>query len=423
MEKQEFITTVAALVAKYARGYGILVHSPIIAQGVIESNWGNSTLSTKYHNYFGLKCGSKWTGKSVNMRTNEEYTPGTLTQINDNFRVYESMEEGVKDYFEFIRITRYQNLKGITDPRKYLGTIKADGYATSSKYVENNMRIVEQYNLSRYDKGEETMAKLASSAIGQARAWVGRNEASGSHREIIDTYNAHKPLARGYAVKHTDAWCATFISAVAIKCGLTSIIPTECGCGQMIALLKALGEWIENENRTPNAGDIIFYDWDDNGTGDNTGWPDHVGIVEKVRDNTITVIEGNISNSVGRRTLAVNGRYIRGYGVPKYDEEQADQETTKSVETVAKEVIAGKWGNGTDRKNSLEAAGYNYNAVQAAVNQIASGTAVTPTKSIAEVAREVINGLWGNGTDRKGKLEAAGYNYAEVQRKVNALLK
>lgn len=423
MEKQEFITTVAALVAKYARGYGILVHSPIIAQGVTESNWGNSTLSTKYHNYFGLKCGSKWTGKSVNMRTNEEYTPGTLTQINDNFRVYESMEEGVKGYFEFIRITRYQNLKGITDPRNYLETIKADGYATSTKYVENNMRIVEQYNLSQYDKGEETMAKLASSAIGQARAWVGRNEASGSHREIIDTYNAHKPLARGYAVKHTDAWCAIFISAVAIKCGLTSIIPTECGCGQMIALLKALGEWIENENRTPNAGDIIFYDWDDNGTGDNTGWPDHVGIVEKVRDNTITVIEGNISNSVGRRTLAVNGRYIRGYGVPKYDEEQADQETTKSVETVAKEVIAGKWGNGTDRKNSLEAAGYNYNAVQAAVNQIASGTAVTPTKSIAEVAREVINGLWGNGTDRKGKLEAAGYNYAEVQRKVNALLK
>ena len=68
----------------------------------------------------------------------------------------------------------------------------------------------------------------------------------------------------------------------------------------------------------PPPGDYIFYDWQDNGVGDNTGAADHVGIVEKVAGNTITVIEGNYSNSVKRRTLAVNGRYIRGYGVPKY---------------------------------------------------------------------------------------------------------
>jgi hypothetical protein len=53
-------------------------------------------------------------------------------------------------------------------------------------------------------------------------------------------------------------------------------------------------------------------------SGDNTGWPDHVGIVEKVSGKTITVIEGNKSNAVGRRTLQVGGKYIRGYGVPKY---------------------------------------------------------------------------------------------------------
>ena len=58
---------------------------------------------------------------------------------------------------------------------------------------------------------------------------------------IIDTYNSHKPLARGYAMKYTDAWCATFVSAVSIKCGLTDILPTECSCGEMIALFKKLG--------------------------------------------------------------------------------------------------------------------------------------------------------------------------------------
>lgn len=164
------------------------------------------------------------------------------------------------------------------------------------------------------------MAK-ASEIIKLAQSWIGKKEADGSHRSIIDIYNSHKPLARGYKVTYTDSWCATFISALAIKLGCTDIIPTECGCGEMVALFQKLGVWFESENRTPKAGDIIFYDWQDNGAGDNKGWPDHVGIVEKVSGNTITVIEGNVSDAVGRRTVAVNAKNIRGYAVPKYDAE------------------------------------------------------------------------------------------------------
>lgn len=136
MEKQQFIKSVAEYVKKYASTYGIAVHSPIIAQAALESNWGKSKLALVYHNYFGLKCGTKWTGKSVNLSTMEEYTPGTLTQIKDNFRVYDNMEEGVKGYFDFIQLFRYQNLRGITDPETYLEVIKTDGYATSSEYVK-----------------------------------------------------------------------------------------------------------------------------------------------------------------------------------------------------------------------------------------------------------------------------------------------
>ncbi len=156
MEKQDFINKIAGYVKKYAAAYGISVHSPIIAQAVLESGWGESRLAAVYHNYFGLKCGTRWAGKSINLKTMEEYTPGTLTQIKDNFRVYDSMEEGVKGYFDFIRPERYRNHKGITDPAAYLETIKADGYATSSKYVENIMRIVSQYDLRQYDVKEET---------------------------------------------------------------------------------------------------------------------------------------------------------------------------------------------------------------------------------------------------------------------------
>lgn len=150
-ERQRFISNISKYVVKHAPAYGIKVHSPIIAQAILESNWGNSKLASKYHNYFGLKCGTKWTGKSVNLRTQEEYKTGVFTTIKDNFRVYDSMEEGIKGYFEFIQLSRYHNLRGITSPQKYLETIKSDGYATDSRYVQKNMSIIKQYNLTQYD--------------------------------------------------------------------------------------------------------------------------------------------------------------------------------------------------------------------------------------------------------------------------------
>lgn len=211
------------------------------------------------------------------------------------------------------------------------------------------------------------MANYADNVIKQAQTWLGRKESNGTHKAIIDVYNAHRPLARGYKVKYTDEWCATFVSAVAIKLGYTSIIPTECSCQKMIDLFKNKGAWVEDESRTPSPGDIIFYDWQDSGKGDNRGNSDHVGIVEKVSGGKITVIEGNYSEAVKRRTLNVNGKYIRGYGVPKYDKVGIAQNTTT---TIAKEVIAGKWGNGADRKKRLEAAGYNYKEVQQKVNEL-----------------------------------------------------
>ena len=111
----------------------------------------------------------------------------------------------------------------------------------------------------------------------------------------------------------------------------------------------------------------------------------------------------------------------------------------KTATEIACEVIAGKWGNGADRKRKLQAAGYDYNAVQAAVNALLTGkkpaqqTEQKPaqkpaqqpaatTKSIDTIAREVIAGKWGNGATRKKKLQAAGYDYNAVQKRVNELL-
>ena len=178
------------------------------------------------------------------------------------------------------------------------------------------------------------MSCTRSKIIAQAQAWVGLKESDGSHKKIIDTYNSHKPLARSYKLQYTDARCSGFASAVAIACGATDIIPTEVGCQKHIELFKKLGIWVENDAYVPTPGDYIFYDWGDSGTGDNTGNSDHVGIVEKVSGNTITVIEGNYNNAVSRCTIQVNGKYIRGYGVPKYDAEPVVEEPTKQ-ETAA----------------------------------------------------------------------------------------
>lgn len=160
MTNSEFIEQIAKYVKKYAYVYGIEVHSPIIAQAILESGWGKSTLASKYHNYFGLKCGSTWKGKSVNMITKEEYKVGTMTSIRDNFRVYDSMEDGVKGYFEFINTSRYSNLKGVKSPEEYALRIKFDGYATSSKYVDNIMRVIHDNKLTRFDRnGDDNMKK------------------------------------------------------------------------------------------------------------------------------------------------------------------------------------------------------------------------------------------------------------------------
>lgn len=152
--EQSFIDLIAPLVQKYAPRYGIKIASPIIAQAILESGWGTSDLGQR-NNFFGLKCRSNWKGKSYSKLTKEEYTPGQITTITDNFRVYDNPEQGVEGYFEFlfdpIAGGRYDNLKGVTNPDTYIELIKADGYCTTSNYVDQLKRIVRDYNLTQYD--------------------------------------------------------------------------------------------------------------------------------------------------------------------------------------------------------------------------------------------------------------------------------
>lgn len=221
-----------------------------------------------------------------------------------------------------------------------------------------------------------TELEIRSLVVNTAKKYLGSKEADGTHKQILDIYNNHKPIARGYKMTTKDPWCATYVSAIAIKCGYTDIMPTECSCTKMIELYKAKNRWEESDAYVPQIGDIIMYDWNDSGKGDNTGSPDHVGIVVSVSGKTIKVIEGNISDSVGYRIMSVDGRYIRGYCLPDYASKATKESvkapstptpttTTPAIELLAKEVIAGKWGYGsTHRKNKI------YEAVQNRVNEL-----------------------------------------------------
>lgn len=330
MKKEEFIQKIAGYVKKYAAAYEIKVCSPIIAQAILESGWGESRLAKDYHNYFGLKCGTKWQGKSVNLATWEEYEAGTATVISDYFRVFDNMEEGVKGYFELLQLPRYQNLKGITEPGRYLETIWADGYATSSVYVQKNMELIEQYQLTKYD--ENVSGRRAQDVLNVMRSWIGYSEANGKFRQIIDLYNSYLPLARGYAVQYTDEWCDTAVSAAAIQAGCVDLIGTECGCEKHIEIFKEKGIWIEDGTIVPLPGDIILYNWDCQAQP-NDGYSDHIGYVESVSGQMITVMEGNYN------------------------------------EAVAGEVIQGKYANGEERRKKLCDMGYDPDAVQREVNR------------------------------------------------------
>lgn len=275
--------------------------------------------------------------------------------------------------------------------------------------------------------GNTTMGRTAQDLLNVARGWLGCSESNGTHRQIIDLYNSVKPLPRGYAVKYSDEWCDTFVSACGIKAGCSDLIGRECGCEQHVNIFKNLGIWLEDGTITPQAGDIILFNWDTN-VQQNNGYSDHIGIVESVSGGVITTIEGNSSEAVRRKTYRVGHGNIRGFARPRYAQSSSapvkpQKPAQKDVTTIAKEVISGAWGNGDDRKARLESAGYSFDAVQAEVNRILGGASSKPAlKPLSVIAKEVLQGKWGNGSDRKSRLESAGYNYNAVQQEVNKLM-
>ena len=184
-----------------------------------------------------------------------------------------------------------------------------------------------------------------------ANSWVGAGQGSALHRAILKIYN-------DYATKHAMAqayvsypWCAITYSAVMIKAGYASYVPIGMSCGQLISKAKSMGIWQERDDYRPRFADVVFYDWEDDGKGDDQSGHDHVGIVVSASDTTFTVVEGNAGSPPMVRKIRreVNQRYLRGFITPDYKKiakaftpkEEQKQETPKETKETTYTVKKG----------------------------------------------------------------------------------
>lgn len=163
-----------------------------------------------------------------------------------------------------------------------------------------------------------TEKELRNKVIAGIIKYNGVKQGSAGHKEILKIFN-DSGLCKRYKMTVNDPWCATTASVAYIKAGLTKIFPCiECSCSAMIEKAKNAGIWQEKDSYKPKIADLVLYDWDDNGVGDDKGAPEHVGIVANVEGNKITVFEGNKDNACGYRTINVDGKYIRGFITPDF---------------------------------------------------------------------------------------------------------
>lgn len=448
MNHSDFVKTVATYIKKYAPVYGIEVVSPIIAQAVLESGYGTSELAVNAHNYFGLKYREGRCKTCIgiyHMVGSEQNADGSYTSSAMQWCKFKDMENGVIGYFDFINIPNYKNLKGVTDPRKYLENIKADGYATSHKYVDNLMRVIETWHLTDYDKKEETKmsnsplvvyTKLSPNHSGQRthsidritpHCVVGQLSAESicgcfisTSRQASCNYGIGTDGRISMSVEEKKrSWCSSSREndqrAVTIECASDKTAPYAFNDAVYASLVNLCVDicqrngkskllWLGDKNKTlayaPKSDEMVLtvHRWFANKScpGD---W---------------------LYNRLGNLAAEVTKRLTGGSTDTGKVDVPSDDKTLYKVQVGA----YSQKSNAENMMAKLKAAGYD------AFITTKSGTAAgTAKKSAAEIAKEIYNGTcsdarwssWGNGADRVNRLKQAGYDPSEVQSEVNKL--
>ncbi len=330
------------------------------------------------------------------------------------------------------------------DKPKYSCAIWQYGDSGKVSGVNGNVDMNYVYDESIFKSTVQTTVKSPTKPVEQAKTIQISNDLNTfmtiaeSYKGRNGNYVCNTKLKLGMIVD----WCAYSISAIMKDCGFIGKYQGGIYGYASDAAREdngKYGEWFKKGTKAPQKGDYIMFRYASFTNPLDKYSASHVGIVKAVNGDKITTLEGNVdgnnSSWAATSTFKEKTRYLSNSDVyafyrPKWQyttvtapktEAKTNSETTKkkTVEELAKEVINGQWGAGEERKSKLTKAGYNYSAVQSKVNELLK---VKNLKSVDVVAKEVIDGKWGNGDERKKKLTAAGYNYTEVQNKVNQLL-
>lgn len=282
--------------------------SKIDSNGVLSTNASGTTTVTVTDGKYSVSCkvtidNGKTTGISKTSLTLDKGQTVTLT----------AKVAGVSWF------SSNPNVANVTNGKV---TAKSEGYATISAYnKEGASTCLVKVTNKQYTPPVPviTEVQLRQKVADTINGWLGAVEGDKAHAEILSIYNNQKNLPYGYKMGVHDAWCAATVSATWLKVGIADYICTDCNCGGFRDKAIKLGIWVEDDSYKPKIGDVIIYNWSDSGVGDNKGSADHIGLVTAINGNTFIVTEGNTGDGVvGKRTMQVDGRYIRGFITPNY---------------------------------------------------------------------------------------------------------
>ena len=209
-EQKSFIERVGAMAAGDMKESRILA-SLKIAQAILESGWGRSTLTVHANNLYGIKASASWRGRTFSAQTLEFYDGITPTTITALFRAYGSWQESIADHSALLTgLTRYRAVVGETDYNKAARAVHAAGYATDPRYADKLIRLIEMYRLCLYDdinKGysKETTDKenINAGKIISTKEKTGASEAGGFREaETIEAKKTYMKIRRR-GVLHT----------------------------------------------------------------------------------------------------------------------------------------------------------------------------------------------------------------------------
>ena len=364
-EVKSFITKIAPIAQQeYAKGK-LILPSVCIAQACVESSYGTSGKMLRANAMFGIKVGKNkvhfgtaWKDKAYDTKTKECYDGKTYTTINDFFRAYDTVEDSVTDYYDLLcSSSRYKAAVGETDYVKTIKAIQNGGYATGLEYIQTVISIIERNNLTQYDKQgginvmSNTIKKAVEFAVGIA------NDPAHGYDQI------HRWGSEDY----------------------------DCSA-------------------------LVISSWEEAGVPVKTKGATYTGNMKKVfLENGFEEVIGkvNVANGDGLAygdVLLKEGSHVAMFiGNGQIVHASINEKGT---------VKGGKEGDQTGKEICTRS---YYNKPWNSVLRYKEAV-VTPVKSINEIAEEVINGKWGSGDNRKERLDAAGYNPEEVQKKVNELL-